>query len=62
MMEIGKVVRNLMADSCPTILGSLEDRRDRLKQQLADTEEAIKAMMENPQVERVLNLLTKVGR
>lgn len=75
MNEIGRALRNLgdgigtdccektiSADSCPTILNSLETKRDRLQQQLTDVQEAIQAMKENPQIERVLNLLAKTGR
>ena len=74
MNDIGRAMRNLTSsncdekascmagDSCPTILGSLEEKRDRLQQQLADTEETIQAMKDNPQIERVLNLLAKSGR
>jgi hypothetical protein len=73
MNDIGRALRNMGGDcdekasnmignSCPTIIGSLEEKRDRLKQQLSDTEETIQAMKDNPQIERVLNLLAKSGR
>jgi len=46
----------------PTLMESLTLKRDQLNKQLADITEAIQALEENPQVERVLNLITKTGR
>ena len=44
----------------PTVTGRLEAQRDNLKEHLARVEEAIAALKANPEVERVINLVSRV--
>ena len=44
------------------LVDNLTYRQKVLQEQLADVNEAIQALKDNPEIERVLNLITKTGR
>ena len=46
----------------PTVTERLADKRQRLAQQLAETDEALAALKANPEIERVLNLVQRASR
>lgn len=56
------------ADCCvseakrPPLLKSLKEQRERLQRQLDEYDEAIKALEENPDFEKMINVLGKVTR
>lgn len=56
-------LEKVAADMAPrqvTILENLRDRRERLSNQLKELDEAIAALQENPEVERVLSLVSRL--
>jgi hypothetical protein len=46
----------------PTLMETLTYRREQLAKELRDIDNAIQGLEENPQVEKVLDLIRKTGR
>jgi chaperonin cofactor prefoldin len=46
----------------PTVTQNLAIRKTKLEQELQEVTEALDALTANPEVERILNLVSKIGR
>lgn len=46
----------------PTVSQNLANRKKKLEQELQEVTEALDALTANPEVERILNLVSKTGR
>lgn len=46
----------------PTVTQNLAGRKKKLEQELQEVTEALDALTANPEVERILNLVSKTGR
>lgn len=46
----------------PTVTMNLRNRKQKLEQELQEVTEALDALTANPEVERILNLVSKTGR